>query len=70
MIRKSQNAGRPSKRAIEVAGKVLASDPCSPARMIDAMRDKMWTLQWSELRILALSVKRAADASKQAGRSR
>ena len=51
----------PSKRAVRIARKVLASDPVVPARMTDVMRDTMWTLQWSELRVLALAVKNAED---------
>lgn len=50
--------GKPRSRAIRIAAKVLASEGVVPARMTDCQRDQMWTLQWSELRVLALAVRR------------
>lgn len=47
---------KPSKRAVRISTKVLKSDGVAPARL-QVKEGDFWTLQWSELRVLALAVK-------------
>jgi len=50
---RSEEMKKPSQRTIKLAAKILKSDGVSPARL-QVKDGQFWTLQWSELRALAL----------------